>query len=375
MMIELAQLKNLGSGIGGRLNSIFRSNGKLQASAVSDTESEQILDPFKTLSNLQKKAAVMHDIVENNLVAQPAIGRFRFVVMSWFSQLVQDGGIEGLDNLQTAINRARKDHVRLIFTPTHLADADHLALVYSMSKRKLGIEDQLIFLGGAGNMQLRQSIKRFTRSANVIYNVTPRDAKHLQDLRELADAYGLDKGQKKDLQSIGETFDAMKERSAQAVKRICVEGKNPMVVYIEGGRSYDGYLRSPLASYSKLIPRDDSAIIVPCRIYGTRELNPPGEDPKQLLRNEIYFPWLRHKITIRVGEPYFSSEVWKIWKARMESARQTANGEKVEINPMDWVMANIANLDPVFVKKSDLIVYADLMESFAPERNRMGKVG
>lgn len=358
------------------------------APAIADTESDEITDPIATLAGLKRKADVMVDMMSNNQVEEPAIGRTRWIVMAWFSGLVKDGGINGLDNLQRAVNQARIEKKRIIFTPAHLADADHLGLIYLLGKRRfpvfgsqrgLGIQDEMVFLGGAGNMKLRKSIRKFTRAAHIIYNITPRDATHLQDLQENAGKYEFDEEQKETLGYVESTFKQMRINSKDLVEETCVKQKKPVVAYIEGGRSYDGKLKPPLGFFATLIPRSDSAIIVPCRIYGTRELNPPGKDPNKILRRELWQPSCRHRISMIVGEPYSSSEVWEVWRTRRRGAKKSDSGtETSAINPMDWPMANIANLDSEYVRPEDLRHYAALMEIFAPERNRipedLGKV-
>lgn len=333
-----------------------------------DTESEVIVDPAQTLNGLQRKADIMQDMIETGQVEQPPIGVMRWLVRFWFSRLVSDEGIEGLDNLQNAIVRARTENKRLMFTPAHLADADHHGALYLMARegRGLGIQNGMVFMGGV-NMQRRPSIKRFMRSEHVIYNVTPRDMNHLETLLERRDEFS--KKQSEKLRKIETTFKEMRATAMERVNEVCIKGGKPLVVYIEGGRSYDGTLKRPLKDFARFFPRGDGAIVVPYRVYGTRELNPPGTDPK-VFRRELLPRWAggmqKQGIRMIVGEYYPSSEIWRVWRARREEL-----GRESDINPMDWVMANIANLDPSYIRPEDLRYYGELMQSFALERNRM----
>lgn len=375
MAVETSPLEALRNGIGERLRSGFpmlplptflRKDVSLVAGAVPDTESEDITDPFKTLEGLDVKTVLMQGMVDHDEVFQPAIGRVRFVVKDLvIKNLVSNGGIEGIDNLHWAIAWARAQNKGMRFFGAHEADADHMVLVYLLEEAGFKIQDELTFLAGV-NMQKRPSVKRLTRCADVIYNVTPRDAHHLQELLSRKDEFGFNEEQIERLEEIKRTFSLMNRRSGRALVEQCVRGRKPLVAYIEGGRSYDGYLRPSQEEFSAIIPKDDSVVIVPYRLYGPRELNPPGKDPKIL--NYHLIPGFRQKVRMVVGEPYLSSEVWEVHKARTEEARG-ADGSK--INPMEWPMANIVNLDQHFARPEELPHYADLMARFAPQRNRI----
>lgn len=335
-----------------------------EVSFQPDTETEEIIDPFKTLANLELKAGIMRDMIGNNLVEQPPIGRVRWLVRSWFYDLVSNGGIQGLDNLKRAISLAKDTNRRLILTPNHLADADHLVQIYLEGRAGLQIQNQQVFMAGV-NMERRPDIKRFLRAEHAIYNVTPRDMNHLQTLIEKADEYKFGEEEKERLKQTRETFNNMRLKAKERVTETVVKGKNPLVVYIEGGRSYSGLLKRGHKDYAGLFPHDGSAIVVPVRVYGSRDINPPGKNSAagKFLRQEMFLPWKRTSVSMRVGEPYLSSEVWKVWKIRRE---EIENGE--EINPDDWVSANIANLDPDLVEPADIPLYKALMQRFAPER-------
>ena len=329
---------------------------------TSDTESDEITNPSKTLNGLKEKADIMDGMMERNEVEQPFIGRIRWLVRLYFRNVFSDGGIEGLENLQWAISRARTTGKRLIFTPAHLADADHPAAIYLMAQksRGLGIEDELIWMAGV-NMQRRDKTKKLMRAEHVIYNVTHRDKNHLNTLMDKQDEYGFGEERVKTLGGIKKTFKLMGIKAMRKVKELCVEKKRPLEVYVEGGRSYEGDLKPPIEDFSAFFPEDDSAIVVPYRVYGSREFDPPGKNKKGLLRREL-LPLLRQRVSMRVGESYFSSEIWEV-KRRREA-------EEEGVNSMDWVMANIASLDWKYVRPEKRPFYESFMDRFAPGRNR-----
>ncbi len=345
----------------------------LRTKSELDKESEEIVDPLKTLAGLQGKACIMRGMIDSSEVEQPHIEDTRRWFRFYVSNLVWDGGIEGLDNLQRAVIQSRSENKRLIFTPAHLADADHPIAVYLMERegRGMGIQDELVWMAGV-NMLRRPKIERYMRAENLLYNVTPRDAKHLQEL--LADEehkYNLDETQIKTLEEIKQVFGRMREEAKRKVAETTDQGKRHLVVYVEGGRSYaeDGSLGQPQEEFSWFFLRKGNDIVVPYRVYGARELNPPGKDPT-FIRIELV-PGLRQEVSMIVGESYLSSEIWDIWKQRRAEAEIGTDGKKVEVNPMDWVMANIANLDPRYAKDEDRLFYGKLMIRFAPQRNRI----
>lgn len=336
-----------------------------------DKESDEIVDPIATLAGLKIKAGLMHGMQEAGLVEQPHIDKERRRFRLYISNVFSDGGIEGLSNLQDAIVAARKGKKRLKLTPAHLADADHPGAVYLLQQdgRGLGIEDELVWVAGV-NM-LRRDLKKYMRAEDLLYNVTPRDMKHMQELWEDKEGkYNLDDKQKEELQEIREIFNKMREESKRKALEITAEGKRHLVVYVEGGRSYDpdGFLGKPKEEFSWFFSRKGEDIIVPYRVYGTREFNPPGKDPRTIRKELI--PGFRQIVSMVVGEWYPSSEIWDIWKVRTEEAQEAAGGKKVRINPMDWVMANIANIDPSYVRPQEQRYYEDLINRFASQRSR-----
>lgn len=336
-----------------------------------DKESDEIVDPLATLAGLQVKAAIMNEMIESDQVAQFHIDKIRRRFRFYISNVLYDGGIEGLGNLQSAIITAREEKKRLIFTPAHLADADHPAAVYLMEQkgRGMGIENELGWVAGV-NMLRRPAIEKYMRAENLFYNVTPRDVNHAQELWEDTEQkYNLTDAQRKDLAEIREIFSEMREEAKKKMMEVTAQGKRHLVVYVEGGRTYDpdGFLSDPKEEFSWFFSRKGNDIVVPYRVYGSREFNPPGQDPP-FLRKEL-IPGFRHTVSMVVGEGYPSSEIWNIWKIRTEEAQKVA-GRKIKINPMDWVMANIANIDPSYVRPQEQRYYEDLINRFAPQRSR-----
>ncbi len=337
-----------------------------------DKESDEIVDPIATIASLKIKAGIMRGQIDDGLVEQPHIDKIRRWFRFYISNVLSDGGIEGLGNLQSAIMTAREGNKRLKFTPAHLADADHPGAVYLLQQdgRGLGIEDELVWVAGV-NMLRRPPIERYMRAEDLLYNVTPRDMNHLEELLEDKDhKYNLDEEKKETLEHIKKVFNEMREESKRKVLEITSEGRRHLVVYVEGGRTYDsdGFLSEPKKEFSWFFSRNGDDIVVPYRMYGTKEFNPPGQDPP-LLRKEL-IPGFRHLVSMVVGECYPSSEVWEVWKVRTREAQEAACGQKVKINPMDWVIANIANLDPSYVRLGERRYYRDLMERFASQRSR-----
>lgn len=346
---------------------------------AADTESEGITNPFKTLEELKEKADIMAEIMDKRMVEQPPIGRMRWFVRAWFSGVFKDGGIAGLENLHWAIFKAQATGKRIILTPAHLADADHPAAIYLLGKRKnllakilgqksrgLGIEDEVVWMAGV-NMLRRPNVKRIMRAEHVIYNITPRDNRNSKTLSENHEEYGFDEEKVGTLEWTNRTFKTIVLTAMRRVVETCVKGKKPLGVYIEGGRAYGGFLKAPEEEFSSLFPKDDSAIVIPYRVYGAREFNPPGKEVKTgslgLLRKEIFFPWLRHRVRMVVGESYSSAEIWEVVRKR-EEIEIGPNGEKIKINPMEWPAANIADIDLGYVLPQQRPLYISLMRRF-----------
>ncbi len=343
----------------------FRSILKRQPQQITpDTESEEIVDPFKTLVNLQDKAVIMEDMIDHDQIKQEPNSVMRFKVRLWFRSVFKDKGIEGLDKLQEAITKARITGKRLVFTPPHLSDADHPAAIYLFGRKKrgLGIQDELVWMSGI-NMYKRPDIKKFMGAERVINNVTPRDMEHLHLLEEGKSENGFGERQAKILEEVKLTFSRMRRRAAAKVLEVCVRQKKPLVIYIEGGRSYNGKLKPPLEDFKAFFPDDENVTIVPYRVYGAREFNPPGRLVGGVLRRELFLPWLRHPVRMVVGDPYPSSEIWEVYRQRLIEGESDAK-------PLDWVMANIANLDWAYVRAEDQPRHLRLMERFAPGRLR-----
>lgn len=335
---------------------------------VADTETEEVRNPYSTLANLQLKAGIMSSLISSNKVEQPAIDVVRFLTRKAFYDLVTDEGIEGVEYLQEAVKEAKENDKRLILTPAHVADVDHPTAIFLMAQysRALGLENNIVWKAGV-NMLRRPSTAKFMRSEHVIYNVTPRDMNHLRTLQEGADEFGFGEEEILSLEEIKQIFNDMREKAREKVLETCVRQGKTLAVYIEGGRSYDGYLKSPPAEFAWFFPhrKNDEAIVVPYRVYGSRELNPPGTS-FTLLRKELVMPWLRYPVRMKVGQPYPSSEIWEVRRIRKMEIRKNGGLEKV--NPQEWPAANIANIDPAFVRPEERGLYLGLLERFAPSR-------
>lgn len=341
-----------------------------EAKIESDVESDEITDPFKTFASLRGKADIMRNLIDHNRVEQRPIGIIRWLFRSYFHDVVSNGGIEGLDYLHTAIRQAEQDGKRLIFTPRHEADADHPTSIYLMAKAGLKVQDDLVWIAGV-NMLRRRAVRTFMRSEHAVYIATPRDLKHAQTLLDRKDELGFDGEQLRSLEEINQTFVEINKKARERIIDLCVKGRKPLVVYLEAGRSYDGLMKKAPRELSSYFPRDDRTIIVPYRVFGSKEINPPGKQPNYLKRAELLLFWRRKRVSMRVGENYSSSEVWDVWKKRTEEGRQKGDEEKMEVNPAEWPMANLANVDPTDVRPDDLRLYAALMTRFAPGRNRI----
>lgn len=339
-----------------------------KAEDIPDTETEEVIDPFLTLANLQRKAGIMRNLIDTNMVEQPPKWGVRRLVRNWFADLVRDGGVEGLDHLNDAIAVAKKENKKVIVTPAHNADGDHSAAGFLLGKRRRagGIHNEIVWMGGV-NMLKRPSIAKFMRSEHVIYNVTPRDMNHLQTLQAGMDQYGFGDEQRQELGEVQSTFNEMRSAALERINATCGIGGKVLAVYIEGGRSYDGFLRYPPRVFAALFRTNDKteAEVVPYRVYGSDKLNPPGKSPK-LFRPEMLLFWRRQEISMVIGEHYSSSEVWAINKERKQEAREA--GIEGKINPSEWMAANLANIDPRYVRPQERPLYYGLLKRFAPQR-------
>lgn len=345
--------------------------------SAPDKDSTRADDPKIILADLARKADIMHPMIKNDQIEQPAISQFRWIVMHlWWNRLVKDGGIEGLEYLQSAVASSRGQgeeggkEKTLRFTLAHLSDHDHPIALYLMEKdgRGQGLGDELVWMAGV-NMQRRWYIRRFMRGGHLIYGATPRDTELLNQLVGQGQELGFGDEESKKLEWVNEVFNVMNRGTRHKVTETCVTGKKPLAFYPEGGRAYDGFLQQAPHQFSFLLPRKDG-IVVPARVYGGVELNPPGTKVK-VLRKELLPYSKKTAVKMIVGEHYPSSEVWEIVSERQKEANRKFGTKAVKINPMDWVMANIANLDPQFVRPDDLYYYATLLHRFAPNRNRL----
>ena len=202
-------------------------------------------------------------------------------------------------------------------------------------------------------MLKRPYIAPFTFSEEVIYIATPEDLINAKALWDNTDFTPLDRRRTGWVQSI---FHRINREAKNEVKKSFVEGKF-LVVYPEAGRSKDGFLRRAPREVSIYFPRDYSTVIIPVVINGPDKINPPGQN----WTLDRVHPSHRQNLEIEIGEPYSSYEIWH-WPDERSGRNR---------NPADWIMANIANIDPRGVRKEELEQYREMMIRYRPERNRI----
>lgn len=313
-----------------------------------------VKNPHKEYWALDVKARIMDDLYLTDSIEQLAYPVVRSRVSRFFSHAVSGYSVEGLDYLIGAIDLARETNRRIILTPRHKADADHLVIKHVLEREGLrDFSDSLTWMAGV-NMLKRKGIKIFLRAGNAIYIATPDDKKMVEELCRNADRYGFSEDQKKRLEEINRTFDKTNNEAREKVKGVA-KRKEPLVVYPEGGRSYDSFMKEPPVDVAVYFPRDGSALVVPLVGYGSDAINPPNK----IVRAYKWIPGFGQHLHIKLGEAYSSSEVWE-WVISMRKQGR-------EVNQADYPMANIANVDPTNIRPAQLLRYRDIM-NFRNER-------
>ncbi len=317
-------------------------------------ESGSVKNPQKEYQALDVKAQIMDNLLLTGGVEQFIDLMVRSRVSRFFSHAVSGYSVEGLDYLIGAIDLARETNRRIILSPRHKADADHLVTKHILEREGLqDFSDSLTWMAGV-NMLKRKGIKIFMRAGHIIYIATPDDKNMIEELYKNADGYSFSGEQKERLEEIKKTFDKTNNEAREKVKGVA-KRKEPLVVYPEGGRSYDGFMKEPPAEIAAYFPRDGSTLVVPLVGYGSDAINPPNK----IVRVYKWIPGFGQHLHIKFGEAYSSSEVWE-WVVNMRK-------EGREVNPADYPMANIANIDPTNIRSAQLLRYRDIM-NFRSER-------
>lgn len=310
-----------------------------------DSTAAKILD-------LGKKAAIMQRLIAGGGVDRTRLGIVDFYTQGFFSLFVSGYHVEGLENLHKAQRWSAEEGKGIIFTPRHEADFDHPAARYILDHEGLrDFRTNIVWIAGV-NMLKRKKFQPFMRAGHAIYIATPDD---LSQAKELLMPRELNVEQQEVVKGILSTFTDTNSKAASKIKEVTKNGKN-LVVYPEAGRSYDGLMKQSPREVSVYFSRHGESLVVPYRLYGPREINPPNRS----VRWEKLIPGLRQHLGMRIGVPYLSSEVWEVWKV--------VRTEDPNANPMDWVMANIANVDPAEIRSGELTHYRNLMQRFKPER-------
>lgn len=301
--------------------------------------------------DLNLKAGIMRQLMAKDSDGKDSVEQPRIPYVTFLAQQViwerfsKHYWVQGLENLTGAIKEAKKTGKRIILTPRHEADADHLLLRSVLTRHGLtDFMNETVFAAGV-NMLKRPYIRPFTRSEHVIYTATPGDIELTRGLRRNKASNGIseeiDEQLNRDFHTFAEISKVASLKFAGAAERGEV-----VVPYVEGGRSADGLMRVPERQFSLFFPEDGSALVVPVRLYGAREINPPN----RLVRFHKVLPFLHQSVGARIGKYYSSNEVWDWVEKRARDA-----------NPVLMVGAHIANVDPRGVRESDLQVYHRLM--------------
>lgn len=311
------------------------------------------------LADLETKARIMNVLIIVNKVRMPRFDPTTLITQTAFNLHINYAQVEGLDNLQRGLDQAAEGK-KVIFTPRHKADFETPGFRVGLEKAGYRhVANNVVWIAGV-NMLKRPYIAPFTFSEEAIYIATPEDLSNARELLDNPDLTPVDRRRAIWIQSILQTINS---KAKKEVKRTFEEGKF-LAIYPEAGRSKDGFLRRAPREVSIYFPRDGSAIIIPLIINGPDRINPPGQNWSL----DRVHPNNRQTLEIKIGEPYQSDEVWHWPDDR--SAR--------EKNRADWVMANIANIDPRGVREEELEQYREMMIQYRPERNKipenLGKV-
>lgn len=305
------------------------------------------------IADLERKARIMNVVHWLGGPRMPRVEPITAITRGVFQLHVRDIQVTDRAYLDEALNRASKDKQRLMFTLRHRADAD--ALAFRAGLERIGqkeVADRIVWVAGV-NMLKRPHILPFSFCEEVVYIATPEDlelASQLQDMPELNPL------EVRRLRWINSAFHRINNAAKKAVRKVIEKGRH-LVIYPEAGRSKDGYLRRAPRQVSVYFPRNGSALVVPVVINGTEQINPPGKN----WTLERIHPDNRRSIELVFGEAYSSLEPWEVAR-KMRSS---------DVTPADWVMANIANVDPRGVKEEELRLYREMIMMYRPERNEI----
>lgn len=325
------------------------------ASPVAKALGKEERADLRKARDLRIKAGIMRSLIDHekeedhpdNGVEQSRIPGVTQRAQGVVSMFVSGSSIENEDYLHQAIDRVHKEGKKFRLTPRHESDFDPLALRYIL--QRAGLEEfcnDIVWIAGV-NMLKRPLIRPWMRGEHVIYIATPADSDTLEEL--------VDYFPPAEYKTIEQTFSSINSIAKTKVREASDRGET-VALYPEAGRSYDGLMRKAPGKVALYFPRDESTLVLPCRLIGPREINPPN----RRLGFHKLLPPLRQHLTMIAGESYLSSEVWE-WR----------KNDRMHTNPADWLMANIANADPRDIKPEDLARYGEMMLKFRPDRNRI----
>jgi hypothetical protein len=336
------------------------------------------------LSDLTTKATIIQHLIDTDSIEQPRIPEATVFAQEVFLKRFTSGRyfVEGLEHLKGAFAEVAEKRHEQKSQPTtvaepqagsensnekekvvkpqvklclrHDGDSDHLIFRYIMEREGLGEEaDNTVFAAGA-NMLKRRGIRVFMRAEHVIYIATPDDITNSRSLWREREKWGLSATEAEDAKQAHLVFSRGNEIADTRFGKVIDEGMN-VAVYAEAGRPYDDLMKA-ISRYVAVgyFPNSDNVLIVPMRMYGSREFNPPN----QIFRWYKFMPGLKLDVGLRIGPAYHGTEVWD-WR------------KSVSQNPGDMLGAHMADVDTSQIRISDLIKYQKLMNIHHPDTNRI----
>lgn len=184
--------------------------------------------------------------------------------------LIPSVGVEGRENLEKAQELANEQRVKLILTPNHISNADAPVLDRALRENGFGdLANNLVFIQG---IKLdRHPINNYFTKAFKVIKIWP------QSLPAITRKEQVERRK-------------ISIKASEDAKKSLQDGYH-LVIFPEGGRSYEGNLKQADAStihFFKL-GKDWETIALPVGIWGTEKVMPPHKLPRPSPRVHVGF--------------------------------------------------------------------------------------
>lgn len=303
---------------------------------------EQFVDLADSRNKKSFPRVLREDKLGNSRVYWPAQGHKRFMAQALLFVTVGSIKVIGLDNLKEAAEKSKEDLHMVI--SNHIADLDHplkRLILYRAGLKDFA--DRLFFPAGLKMIE-RWYTAPLMPGENVLFVMTPFDAKNLEDAKAFYPS--LSKKQQTIIDRYEQNFVDLTRASGREKHRLEEQGMI-MVSYPEATRSRNGFLIEGQEAVTAHYPKKrDDVYAVPMIVRGIEQINPAEKLPRPG----------RVEVTVIVGKRYPVRDIW-VKDNGVPVTRKVA---------IDRVMARLAVLQAVLWSDQDNEFYRKQLNGYDP---------